>query len=92
MACGADRLREFRWKECAMVFQSALNALNPVMRISNEGKVLYANEPSAALLSGWDGIVGHAAPALWRKLADLRIASRHYLDDLARAADDASLG
>ncbi len=29
----ADELRRFRWQECAMVFQSALNALNPVMRI-----------------------------------------------------------
>ena len=27
-------LRQFRWQECAMVFQSALNALNPVLRIS----------------------------------------------------------
>lgn len=27
-------LRHFRWGECAMVFQSALNALNPVLRIS----------------------------------------------------------
>ncbi len=26
-------MREFRWKECAMVFQSALNAFNPVLRI-----------------------------------------------------------
>ncbi len=30
------RLREFRWKECAMVFQSALNALNPVLRIADQ--------------------------------------------------------
>lgn len=30
---GSD-LRQFRWRECAMVFQSALNALNPVLRIS----------------------------------------------------------
>jgi peptide/nickel transport system ATP-binding protein len=29
-----DNLRQFRWHECAMVFQSALNALNPVLRIS----------------------------------------------------------
>jgi len=29
-----DDLRQFRWRECAMVFQSALNALNPVLRIS----------------------------------------------------------
>ena len=28
-----ETLRRFRWRECAMVFQSALNALNPVMRI-----------------------------------------------------------
>lgn len=29
-----SNLRQFRWRECAMVFQSALNALNPVLRIS----------------------------------------------------------
>ena len=29
-----DKLRQFRWNECAMVFQSALNALNPVLRVS----------------------------------------------------------
>lgn len=28
-----ERLRQFRWRECAMVFQSALNALNPVLRV-----------------------------------------------------------
>jgi peptide/nickel transport system ATP-binding protein len=29
-------LRQFRWKECAMVFQSALNSLNPVLRIADQ--------------------------------------------------------
>ncbi|MBI5032222.1 MAG: ABC transporter ATP-binding protein [Chloroflexi bacterium] len=29
-------LREFRWKDCAMVFQSALNSLNPVLRICDQ--------------------------------------------------------
>lgn len=29
-------LRRFRWRECAMVFQSALNALNPVLRIRDQ--------------------------------------------------------
>lgn len=29
----AKQMRAFRWQECAMVFQSALNALNPVLRI-----------------------------------------------------------
>ena len=27
-------LNKFRWKECAMVFQSALNSLNPILRVS----------------------------------------------------------
>lgn len=30
---GQRELREFRWRDCAMVFQSALNAFNPVLRI-----------------------------------------------------------
>jgi peptide/nickel transport system ATP-binding protein len=29
----SNRLREFRWRDCAMVFQSALNAFNPVLRV-----------------------------------------------------------
>jgi peptide/nickel transport system ATP-binding protein len=28
-------LRQFRWRDCAMVFQSALNALNPVLKVSS---------------------------------------------------------
>lgn len=31
-----NALRQFRWKECAMVFQSALNSLNPVLRIADQ--------------------------------------------------------
>jgi peptide/nickel transport system ATP-binding protein len=29
-------LRHFRWRECAMVFQSALNAFNPVLRVRDQ--------------------------------------------------------
>lgn len=29
----SNRLREFRWRDCAMVFQSALNAFNPVLKV-----------------------------------------------------------
>jgi peptide/nickel transport system ATP-binding protein len=29
----SEELRRFRWQECAMVFQSALNAMNPVLRV-----------------------------------------------------------
>lgn len=35
-ALAGNALRAFRWKECAMVFQSALNALNPVLRVSEQ--------------------------------------------------------
>ncbi len=31
-----DQLEQFRWSEVAMVFQSAMNSLNPVMRIGDQ--------------------------------------------------------
>lgn len=30
---GQNQLRQFRWSECSMVFQGALNSLNPVIRV-----------------------------------------------------------
>ena len=33
LALNANDLRAFRWRDCAMVFQSALNAFNPVLRV-----------------------------------------------------------
>jgi len=33
LAMGEDELRAFRWKEIALVFQSAMNALNPVLTV-----------------------------------------------------------
>jgi peptide/nickel transport system ATP-binding protein len=32
-ALGSNELRRFRWQECAMVFQAALNSLNPVLKV-----------------------------------------------------------
>lgn len=32
----AEGLRQFRWRECAMVFQGAQNALNPVLRVESQ--------------------------------------------------------
>jgi peptide/nickel transport system ATP-binding protein len=32
----AEQLRRYRWRNVAMVFQSAMNALNPVMRIGDQ--------------------------------------------------------
>lgn len=36
LALDDDATRAYRWKECAMVFQGALNALNPVLRIAEQ--------------------------------------------------------
>ena len=33
LTLGDEQVRRFRWEECAMVFQAALNALNPVLRV-----------------------------------------------------------
>ncbi|HEY65756.1 MAG TPA: ABC transporter ATP-binding protein [Caldilineae bacterium] len=33
LSLSEEEIRQFRWRECAMVFQSALNAFNPVLRI-----------------------------------------------------------
>lgn len=35
-AMDQDELRHFRWQDCAMVFQSALSAFNPVLRIQEQ--------------------------------------------------------
>jgi len=36
LALKEREMRYFRWRECAMVFQSALNAFNPVLRIRDQ--------------------------------------------------------
>jgi peptide/nickel transport system ATP-binding protein len=36
MKLGARQLRLFRWNDCAMVFQGAQNAFNPVLKISDQ--------------------------------------------------------
>ncbi len=33
---GSEEMRQYRWAECAMVFQGAQNAFNPVLRISDQ--------------------------------------------------------
>lgn len=33
LALNKEQLRRFHWQECAIVFQSALNSLNPVLRV-----------------------------------------------------------
>ena len=36
LALSASELRDFRWRQVAMVFQSAMNSLNPVMTIGDQ--------------------------------------------------------
>jgi peptide/nickel transport system ATP-binding protein len=36
LALKKDELRKFRWSDAAMVFQGAMNALNPVLRIADQ--------------------------------------------------------
>lgn len=36
LALSVGALRHYRWQDCAMVFQSALNALNPVLRVADQ--------------------------------------------------------
>jgi peptide/nickel transport system ATP-binding protein len=36
LALSKEQLRQFRWRDCAMVFQGAQNAFNPVLRIEQQ--------------------------------------------------------
>jgi peptide/nickel transport system ATP-binding protein len=47
LALGPDELRAFRWRQLSIVFQSAMNALNPVLDIGTQiTDVLEAHYPS----------------------------------------------
>ena len=41
---------------------------SPVLRLSSDGTILYANEKSTPVLGHWDCKVGSYAPAYWRRL------------------------
>ncbi len=46
LAAGAETMRELRWSQLAVVFQSAMNALNPVLTIGSQlSDVLKAHRP-----------------------------------------------
>ncbi|MFN3307974.1 MAG: ABC transporter ATP-binding protein [Anaerolineales bacterium] len=36
LALSEEQMRSYRWKEIALIFQSAMNALNPVMRVDEQ--------------------------------------------------------
>jgi len=42
-----EEMRRYRWKDVSMVFQSAMNSLNPVKRVGDQIKeVIHAHEPA----------------------------------------------
>ncbi|MFG1807789.1 dipeptide/oligopeptide/nickel ABC transporter permease/ATP-binding protein [Streptomyces sp. NPDC049040] len=50
LAMGDDELRGFRWEELSIVFQSAMHALNPIMRIGEQIEdVIIAHRPRMAV-------------------------------------------
>ncbi|MGC1378837.1 MAG: PAS domain S-box protein [Anaerolineales bacterium] len=48
---------------------------NPVLRLSQDGIVMYANAASGALLKNWGCAVGDSAPQRWRDLTVQALAS-----------------
>lgn len=48
LALTADELREFRWRQVAMVFQSAMNSLNPVMTIGDQIADIFTTHEGAS--------------------------------------------
>lgn len=48
---------------------------NPVLRVSAQGKIMYANEASRALLSEWGTQVGGMLPSAWKKTTN-RLAGK----------------
>jgi len=49
---------------------------NPVLRLSQAGNVLYANEASKTILQEWKCAVGESAPSYWRGLVAEAVASQ----------------
>ncbi|MGX5769248.1 ABC transporter ATP-binding protein [Microbacterium trichothecenolyticum] len=48
LALTAEELREFRWRQVAMVFQSAMNSLNPVMTIGDQIADIFTTHEGAS--------------------------------------------
>ena len=62
LALSANELRDFRWRQVAMVFQSAMNSLNPVMTIGDQ---------IADIFTTHEGVSKKAAIARAGELLDL---------------------
>ena len=50
---------------------------NPVLRINQDGRIMYANEASLPLLRQWETAVGRACPDRWRSSIDQALAGKN---------------
>ena len=53
LAMGPEELRRFRWREVAMVFQSAMNSLNPVSTIGDQIADIYTTHERLSKKKAW---------------------------------------
>ncbi len=62
-------------QEIASVAKFPSEDPSPVLRLTREGTILYANDAAAPLLALWDCVVGASAPAKWCDLAERTCSS-----------------
>jgi PAS domain S-box-containing protein len=67
--------RERAQQEIASLAKFPSEDPNPVLRLSQDGIVMYANAASGALLKKWGCAVGDSAPQRWHDLAAQSLAS-----------------
>ena len=53
LAMGPEELRKFRWRDVAMVFQSAMNSLNPVSTIGDQIADIYITHEGLTKKQAW---------------------------------------
>ncbi len=53
LAMSDDELRSFRWRDVAMVFQSAMNSLNPVMTIGDQIVDVFTTHERVSRTEAW---------------------------------------
>lgn len=59
---------------------------NPVLRIQNDGTLIYANQGSAPLLQSWNVQVGQKVPLRWQAHVREAIRTQHHSSAEARAS------
>lgn len=62
----------------------------PVLRISKDGKILYANDASVGLLAKWKSNVGDVAPERWRHFIENSLKSGKIKAEEEEEEEDAS--